>query len=127
MIGAFYLYEQGSSDDAAFGFFDIELSVQSLGPESIRVEVYCIADGYQSSRGVGANHPLQISVMSGDTIVATAQWRFADVICGHADPMHFSTDLPLAGRTFADIDRVALESVEGWSTPCEETPRTAAT
>lgn len=118
MIGAFYFYEHGSQDDAAFGFFHIELSVQSITAKTIRVEVYCVADGYQSFRGVGTDHPLEITVMAKDKVVATAEWRFADVICGHADPMNFATDLTLAAGTFADIDGIALDKVEGWSAPC---------
>ncbi len=117
MIGSFYFYEDGSQDDAAFGFFDIELSVQSIAADTARIEIYCVADGYQSFRGVGANHPLKISVLSKHKTVATAEWRFSDVICGHADPMNFSADVPLSGL-FADIDAIALDKVEGLSAPC---------
>jgi hypothetical protein len=53
-IGSFYFYEKDSNDDAAFGFFDVELSVQSIATGKVRVELYCVADGYQTSRGVGA-------------------------------------------------------------------------
>ena len=118
MIGAFYFYAQDSRDDAAFGFFDIELSVQSITPTTTRVEVYCVADGYQTSRGVGAKHPLRVSVMAGAKTVGTVEWHFSDVICGHADPMNFSTDLELAGVSFAQIDSIALEKTEGLSAPC---------
>jgi hypothetical protein len=118
VIGAFYFYEQGSQDDAAFGFFDIELSVQSVAAGTARVEMYCVADGYQSFRGVGTNHPLKIIILAKGKTVATAEWRFADVICGHADPMNFSVDVPLS-VAFTDIDAIAMDKVEGLSAPCE--------
>lgn len=116
-IGSFYFYEEGSQDDPAFGFFDIELSVQYLSDRQVRVEVYCVADGYQSSRGVGAEHPLRILVLSNGETVATAEWHFPDVICGHADPMNYSQDVPIV-IPFGKIDSVALDKVEGLSAPC---------
>jgi hypothetical protein len=118
-IGSFYFYAKGSKDDAAFGFFDVELSVQSILPGKIRVELYCVADGYQTARGVGAGHPVKLAIMAGDKTVASAEWRFADVICGHADPMNFSTDVDLVGTPFSLIDRIDLLAVDGLSAPCE--------
>ena len=117
MIGAFYFYENDSQDDAAFGFFDIELSVQRIAANTARVEIYCVADGYQSFRGVGTNNPLKISVLAKGKTVATAEWTFSDVICGHADPMNFSADVPLSG-SFTDIEAIALDKVQGLSAPC---------
>ena len=75
----------------------------------VRVEIYCIADGYQSARGVGAHHPLKISVMAKDKPLGTAHWHFPDVICGHADPMHFAADLDIGDSLFGQIDRIELE------------------
>lgn len=118
-IGAFYFYEKGSRDDPAFGFFDIELSVQSIAAGKARVEIYCVADGYQSSRGIGAKHPIRIAVVSGDKTVAVADWFFADVICGHADPMHFSADVTIGDTPFSAIDRLVLLDVPGLSAPCD--------
>jgi hypothetical protein len=92
-IGAFYFYAEGARDDPAFGFCDIEVSVQAVADGKVRLELYCIADGYQSARGVGARCPLKIAVMVKDQVRAVAEWHFADVICGHADPMNFATDL----------------------------------
>ena len=83
-IGAFYFYAEGSRDDPAFGFCDIEVSVQSVADGKVRLELYCIADGYQSARGVGARYPLKIAVIARDHVLAVADWHFADVICGHA-------------------------------------------
>jgi hypothetical protein len=118
-IGAFYFYESGSKDDPAFGFFDIEISVQSLSSGRLRVELYGIADGYQSSRGIGARHPLKIALMRGNEILACAEWAFPDVICGHADPMSFAADIDLDIGAIQTLDRIDLLEVEGFSSPCK--------
>jgi hypothetical protein len=117
-IGAFYFYAAGSRDDPAFGFFDIELSVQLINADTLRVELYCVADGYQTARGIGSDHPIRIAVLAGNEVVTTVEWRFSDVICGHADPMNFSTDISVPGVAFAGIDGIALDKVEGRSAPC---------
>lgn len=117
-IGAFYFYKTGSKDEPAFGFFDIELSVQNLSSGKVRVELYVTADGYQSARGVGENHPLQIALMHDSEMLATVTWAFPDVICGHADPMNFSTDLDLEAGAFARLDRIDLLAIDGLSSPC---------
>ena len=118
-IGAFYFYLDGSSDDAAFGFCDIEVSVQHVAQDKVRFELYCIADGYQSARGVGSTHPVMIGIMAKGQTLALANWHFADVICGHADPMSFETDLDIADELFAQIDGIELQSTKGESQPCE--------
>jgi hypothetical protein len=118
-IGSFYFYADGSSDDPAFGFCDIELSVQRVAENKVRVELYCIADGYQSARGIGARHPLKISVMAKDSRLGTADWHFPDVICGHADPMHFAADLDIGDDLFGQIDRIELEKTIGESRACD--------
>jgi hypothetical protein len=118
VIGAFYFYADGSDDDPAFGFCDIELSVQKLVEGRVRVELYCVADGYQSERGVGADHPMKIAVLAGDRVLGTANWHFADVICGHADPMHFAADLKIDSAMFDLIDRIVLQKTTGQSFPC---------
>jgi len=117
-IGSFYFYEKGSSDDAAFGFFDMELSVQHISASTIRVELCCVADGYQTSRGVGRGHPIQIAIMADGKTVGSTEWRFADVICGHADPMNFSVDIDIGDTSFSLIDRIDLLGVDGLSAPC---------
>ena len=117
-IGAFYFYAEGARDDPAFGFCDIEVSVQAVADGKVRLELYCIADGYQSARGVGARCPLKIAVMVKDQVLALAEWHFADVICGHADPMHFVTDLAMADNLFAKVDRIELAGTTGESEPC---------
>jgi hypothetical protein len=118
-IGAFYFYADGSRDDPAFGFCDIEVSVQAVSAGKVRLELYCIADGYQSARGIGAAHPLKIAVMAKDRILATADWHFADVICGHADPMNFAIDTDIADEFFAQIDRIELQETTGEAEACE--------
>ena len=118
-IGAFYFYADGSDNDPAFGFCDIELSVQRVAEGILRLELYCIADGYQSGRGVGSRYPLRIAVGAGEKTLAIAEWRFADVICGHADPMHFATDLAIEDRMFLAIDRITLEKTRGETRPCD--------
>jgi hypothetical protein len=118
-IGAFYFYADGSHDDPAFGFCNIEVSVQRVAAGKVRLELYCIADGYQSARGIGRRHPLKVTILARDQILATADWHFPDVICGHADPMHFATDLAIADGFFANIDRIELAGTPGESEPCE--------
>jgi hypothetical protein len=118
-IGAFYFYAEGSLDDPAFGFCDIELSVQLVATGRVRVELYSIADGYQSARGVGARHPLKIAVIAKDRVLAVADWHFPDVICGTADPMNFATDLDIADEFFVQIDRIELQATSGESRPCD--------
>ena len=118
-IGAFYFYAGGSRDDPAFGFCDIEVSVQRVAPGKVRLELYCIADGYQSARGIGRRHPLKVAILAKDRVLATANWHFPDVICGHADPMHFVTDLAIGDDLFAKADRIELAGTSGESEPCE--------
>jgi hypothetical protein len=118
-IGAFYFYAEGSHDDPAFGFCDIEVSVQAAADGKVRLELYCIADGYQTARGVGTSHPLKIAVMAKDRVLAVAAWHFADVICGHADPMNFATDLDIADGWFAQIDRIELQETKGEFRACD--------
>ncbi len=118
-IGAFYFYAEGSQDDPAFGFCEIELSVQRVAENRGRLELYCVADGYQSVRGVGANHPLKIAVLAGEQVLGRVKWHFPDVICGHADPMHFAAEFEIDDEHFVRIDRVELERTSGESAPCE--------
>jgi hypothetical protein len=118
LVGSFYFYAKDSDDDAAFGFFDVELSVQSISTGKIRVELYCVADGYQTSRGIGASHPLQLAIVARGKTVGSAEWPFADVICGHADPMNFSIDIDIGDTSFSVIDQIDLVAVDGLSAPC---------
>jgi hypothetical protein len=90
-----------------------------MAEDRVRLELYCIADGYQSAREVGASHPLKIAVLAGEKVLGTASWYFPDVICGHADPMHFTADLEIDDGLFSGIDRVELARTSGESEPCD--------
>lgn len=57
--------------------------------------------------------------MSDNKMLACTQWEFQDVICGHADPMNFATDIDLDAEAFRRLDRIELLAVNGLSTPCE--------
>jgi hypothetical protein len=118
-IGSFYFYAEGSQDDPAFGFCEIELSVQRVAADRVRLELYCIADGYQSARGIGTRYPLVIAVLAGEKVLGTARWYFPDVIGGHADPMHYATDLDVSDGRFAEIDRIELLGTSGEAELCE--------
>lgn len=119
-IGAFYFYADGSDDDPAFGFIEIEVSVQQVAASTVRLDIYCIADGYQTARGVGAQHPLKIAVMAGERRIGLVEWRFADVLCGHADPMTHSHDVTVKDGDFASIDQIILLATAGRSRPCDD-------
>lgn len=118
-IGSFYFYAKGSENDPAFGFCDIELSVQRVAKSTVRLEIYCIADGYQSAQGVGTEHPIKIAVFANGEVLAVAEWHFADVICGHADPMHFAVDLSIDEDAFGSINQIELQATEGRARPCD--------
>lgn len=57
-------------------------------------------------------------MLAGETVLGEASWHFPDVICGHADPMHFAVDIRLDDALFAKIDRVELSRTSGESLPC---------
>jgi hypothetical protein len=118
-IGAFYFYLEGSRNDPAFGFCDIEVSIQHVAPGKLRFELYCIADGYQSARGVGSTHPLRIGMMALGRAQASVNWHFPDVICGHADPMNFATDVDMPDELFAQIDGIELLGTKGEARACD--------
>ena len=61
------------------------------------------------SRGIGAKHPLKIALNERTIVMlACAEWAFPDVICGHADPMNFATDVELAAGAFATAPIVSI-------------------
>lgn len=117
-ISHIYFYEVGSTDDPVFGFVDIELSVQRVSPGKVRVEAYCIGDGYQGSHGSGLDWPLVIELRAGDHPVASVEWRYPEILCGHADPLDFSVEINLAEADFAALDGVAMPAVSASATPC---------
>lgn len=117
-IGHFYFYHVGSNDDPAFGFVDVELSAQQVAPGKVRVEAYCIGDGYQSARGSGLDHPLVIELRAGERALASVEWRYPEVLCGHADPLDFSVDINLSEADFAALDSAVMPAVSASATPC---------
>jgi hypothetical protein len=68
---------------------------------------------------VGASHPLKIAVLAKDKVLGIASWHFPDVICGHADPMHYAADLQIDDGLFSEIDRIELAATPGESQPCD--------
>ena len=65
-----------SSQDPAFGFCDIEVSIHHGARGKVRFELYCVADGYQTARGVGATHPLRRGLMARGKTLTSTDWHF---------------------------------------------------
>lgn len=117
-IGSVYFYDVASQQDPLFGFVEIELSIQRIAEDLLRLELYCIADGYQSAGGNGSKFPLKIAAMAGENVIATTEWAYPPVVCGHADPMTFAVDLPVDATAFAKIDRVEIQKTKGEARLC---------
>jgi hypothetical protein len=60
-----------------------------------------------------------IELLAGDRLVRSVNWHYPDVLCGHADPISFSTVIDLAGREFETIDGARLAAVSALAYPCE--------
>lgn len=117
-IGHFYFYEQGGTNDPAFGLIDIEVSVRLLGPGRALLEAYAIGDGFQSCGSNGRDAPLMIELHGPDCMLASAQWVYGDILCGHADPLTLSKEIDLSEADFARLQRVVLAPVNGKATAC---------
>ena len=117
-IGAVYFYDMASNQDPLFGLVEIEVSIQNVAEGMLRLEIYCIADGYQSACGNGSKFPLRIAVLAGEKTIAIAEWAYPPIICGHADPMTFAVDLPVDASVFAGIDRVEFQRTKGEARLC---------
>jgi len=50
--------------------------------------------------------------MAADEASASADWHFADVICGHADYKNFPIDLDVGDEMFAKIDCIRPQGQE---------------
>jgi hypothetical protein len=109
-IGALYLYRESSHDDALFGLFDVEISLQGLPNGRARVEIYAIADGYQSGGALGADHPLTVLLMRGAHSIASFRWILPDIADGCADPISAAHDLDLNAVDWEGVDRIALDA-----------------
>jgi hypothetical protein len=83
------------------------------------------ADGYRTSRGIGAGHPVRLAIVAGGSTVGSAKRAFADVICGQADSMNFSIDIDIAGTSFSLIGQIDPPGVDGLSAPCVNRQRPA--
>jgi hypothetical protein len=118
-ISHVYFY---SDEDAAYGLLDIEISLQRRHNGEIWLEAYCIGDGYQSSRGSGAEHPLRFELRSGDSCLAQAEWRYPSVLCGHFDPMMFAARVRLSAAEFESVDRIYLPATSAAAESCTGAP-----
>jgi hypothetical protein len=56
--------------------------------------------------------------MADGKAAGSAEWRFPDVICGHADPMNFADDIDIGDTSFSLINRIDLLGIDGLSAPC---------
>ena len=116
-VGAFYFYELGTGD-AAFGIFDIEMSVQKLGRGRVRVEASAIGDGLQSCAGTSSSSPLALQLRAGTEILAEVEWRYGAVLCGCNDPLSLMADIQMSDEDFERIDMIVLPAVDGNAEPC---------
>ena len=82
------------------------------------LEVYAIGDGYQSCRCSGWQAPLTIELHAATGAVASAEWRYGDILCGHADPLTFSVELEMSESVFNSIERAVLPPVTGSAQSC---------
>ncbi len=105
-----YFYTEQSGEDAAFGFVDIEVSLQRIGANRYVVELYCSGDGYQSGTGSGDGAPLQLEFLAKDRVAGRVAWSYADVRSGTADPLTFRSDVTIADADFEAIDTLAVPS-----------------
>lgn len=102
-----YFYTDDRGRDAAFGFVDIEVSVQRLDSHC-DVEIYCSADGYQSGSGSADGTPLRIDFCAGDRVAASIAWPFPDVRSGTSDPLTFRTRVDIGAADFEAIDMLLV-------------------
>ncbi len=104
-----YFYADEKDADAAFGFVDMEVSVQRLAGH-YDVELYCSADGYQSGTGSGEGEPLRIEFHAGDRIAGVVEWPYPDVRSGTSDPLTFRTRIDIVDADFDAIDALVVPS-----------------
>jgi hypothetical protein len=103
-----YFYDANHPDDPAFGFIDIEVSVQRRADDRFRLDLYCTGDGHQSGAGLPSGEGLRIDVTAGDEIVATVAWEFREVSSGRCDPVTFGAWLTMKVEDFRRIDRISF-------------------
>lgn len=115
-----YFYQDGATDDPAFGLLDIEVAVQRRGPGSLICEVYAIGDGYQSGHGASEPEPLVFEFRGRGRTIARAEWRYPTVLSGHMDALTFSSPLALNDEEFGLLDSVLLPPARAEVTVCLE-------
>lgn len=103
-----YFYDEATTDDAAFGFVDLEISVQRLASGRHHVELYCSGDGYQSGSGHDDGSHIELCFAAGERIAAITAWPYPDVVSGRSDPLTFRAPLDLSDADFAAIDRIIV-------------------
>ena len=105
-----YFYDANRSDDPAFGFIEIEISVQHRADGHYRLDLFCIGDGHQSGAGLPNGEGMRLDLLAGDRVVATASWVFREVSSGRCDPLTFTASLTMSDEDYQKIDRVRLPS-----------------
>ncbi|MGY3617786.1 hypothetical protein [Bradyrhizobium sp. USDA 10063] len=119
-ISYVYFYNEDDAGDVAFGLLDVEIAVQRRARGEFTLEIYCIGDGYQSGHGSSAAAPLTVELKAGSRTLATAHWRYPDVLNGHMDPLTFTTPAALSEADFEALDHVYLPSVRAEAVICLE-------
>ncbi len=105
-----YFYDSNRPDDPAFGFIEIEISVQRRGEGRYRLDLYCVGDGHQSGAGLPNGEGLRVELLAGDDVVETASWVFREVSSGRCDPVTFAASLTMSDEDYKQVDRVRLPS-----------------
>jgi hypothetical protein len=113
-IAHYWFYIEGSDDNVAFGLRDIEVSVTPITPEEALVELYCIGDGFQSGHGRCLDRAIPIELRSGDAVLARLQWRFPDILSGHADPITASWRVAMNHSQVAALDSLILAQADAF-------------
>jgi len=121
-IAHLYFYEAADAGDAAYGLLDIEISLQRRRNGEVWLEAFCVGDGYQSGCGSGTRHPLVFELRSGERTLATAEWKYPEVLCGHFDPMTFATKTSLSPSDFESADQIYLPSIMAVAESCMGAP-----
>lgn len=107
-LGHLYFYDEAKPADPAFGFVDIEMSLQRLGDGDFRCEIYCVGDGYQSGDGHGDGAPLRLQFAAGERVAGTVDWPYPEVRSGTSDPITFRAPIDMTDADFGAIDRVVV-------------------
>lgn len=110
-----YFYLGTRSDDAAFGFLDLEIAVREPSNGRSAVELYCVGDGYQSGSGRAQGETIDVELRSEAGVVAVVRWPWPEVVSGRAEAMCFSTSVEMTDSGFAALDRATVPAARGWT------------